>query len=90
MPYSVTIWRRDRRGAVDVVLGAGGGVGEDELLRGAPAEQHRELVDQLAAASPGTCPRSGSVSVYPSARPRGMIEILCTGSVLGSACATSA
>ena len=32
----------------------------------------------------------GSVSVYPSARPRGMIEILCTGSALGSACATSA
>ena len=32
----------------------------------------------------------GRVSVYPSARPRGMIEILCTGSALGNACATSA
>ena len=31
----------------------------------------------------------GNVSVYPSARPRGMIEILCTGSVFGSVCATS-
>ena len=39
----------DRRGAVDVVLRAGGRVGEDQLLGGAPAEQHRELVDQLAA-----------------------------------------
>ena len=39
----------DRGGAVDVVLRAGGGVGEDQLLGGAPAEQHRELVDQLAA-----------------------------------------
>ena len=39
----------DRGGAVDVVLRAGGGVGEDQLLRGAPTEQHRQLVDELAA-----------------------------------------
>ena len=49
MPYSVTIWRAIVGGAVDVVLRTGGGVGEDQLLRGAAAEQHRELVDELAA-----------------------------------------
>ena len=47
----------DGGGAVDVVLGAGGGIGEDQLLGGAAAEQHRELVDELAARARGTCPR---------------------------------
>ena len=39
----------DRRGAGDVVGRTGRGVDEDQLLRGAAAEQHRELRQQLAA-----------------------------------------
>ena len=74
----------DRRGAVDVVSRAGGGVGEDELLGGPAAEQHRQL--RRASSLRRTRNRSsvGSDSVYPSVWPRGMIVILCTGSVSGT------
>ena len=40
----------DRRGAVDVVLRAGRRVGEDQLLGGPAAEQHRQLVDAARCA----------------------------------------
>ena len=80
----------DLGGAVDVVLRAGGGLAEDELLGRAAAEQHRQLVAQLARGVRGTCPRWAATSVQPSARPRAMIETLCTGRVSGSTWPTSA
>ncbi len=37
----------DLSGPLDVVLGAGGGVAEDQLLGGAAPEQHGQLVAEL-------------------------------------------
>ena len=60
MPNSVTICRAISVARSMSFCGAGGRVAEDHLLGGAPAEQHRQLVGELAAASRGTCPPSAA------------------------------
>ena len=74
----------DLRGPLDVVRGAGRGVAEDRAPRrcARPAASPSRRASSRAGAR-CTCPRSGSASVQPSARPRATIDTLWIGSVFG-------
>ena len=87
MPYSVTIARaivvaRSMSFAAPVV-------GSPNTISSAvrPPSSIASCVLELAAAHEVLVLASGSASVQPSARPRGMIDTLWTGSVPGSTCA---
>jgi hypothetical protein len=82
MPQRPTIWRAIRGQLLDVGLGAGGEVAEDDLLGDAAAERDLDLPSRWRSSKLKRS-ASGAEKVTPSAIPRGMIETLRTGSAPG-------
>ena len=65
---------------LEIVRGSGRDLFEHELLCSSPAERHRHLIEQRYERVWRKRSSLGRDTVTPSAWPREMIEILCTGS----------
>ena len=82
MPYSVTIWRA-------IVVARSMSFWAPVVGSSKISSSAERPPSSIASSSTNSLRRTrkrssvGNVSVYPSARPRGMIDTLCTGSVCG-------